>query len=110
MVAFDPALGAAVVDQVGLEPEDRLDLMLATRLVVLDRPVHHPVVGEAERRHPELGGPRHEPSVDLVRSPVDDLAGAVEQRVLAVDVKVDDAPAHLAIIATASVGIDPPSR
>ena len=60
VVALDPALGAAVVDQVGLEPEDRLDPVLATGLVVLDRAVHHPVVGEPERRHPELGR-RREP-------------------------------------------------
>ena len=60
------ALGAAVVDQVGLEPEDRLDPVLAAGLVVLDRAVHHPVVGEPERRHPELGGARRQPAVDLV--------------------------------------------
>ena len=84
MVALHPALGAAVVDQVGLEPEDRLDPVRPAGLVVLDRAVHHPVVGEPERRHPELrraGGHRL------------DLAGAVEQRVLAVDVQVN-APAR----------------
>ena len=72
---------AAIVDQVGLEPDDRLDPMLATGLVELDRAVHHPVVGEPEGRHSQLrraGGHRV------------DLAGAVEQRVLAVGVQMGD--------------------
>jgi hypothetical protein len=92
VVSLPRPLGATVVDEVGLEPEDRLDPGRATGLVVLDRAVHHAVVGEPERRHPELGG--------AARQRVD-LAGAVEQRVLAVDVEVDDAVAHRAIIATA---------
>ena len=101
VVALDPTLGPAVVDQVGLEPEDRLHVVLAARLVVLDRAVHHPVVGEPERGHAELGRPgRHR--LDLVR--------AVEQRVLAVDVQVNRAPAHQSIIATAPVAIDPSTR
>jgi len=47
------------------------------RLEELDRSVHHTVVGEAQRRHPELGRARRH-RVDLV--------GAIEQRVFAVDV------------------------
>ncbi len=66
-----------VVDEVGLEAHDRLDPVLAARLEELDRSVHHAVVGEAQRRHPELGRARRH-RVDLV--------GAVEQRVFAVDV------------------------
>ena len=84
-------VGAAIVDQVGLEPEDRLDPVLAAGLVVLDRAVHDAVVGEPERRHAEL---RRALGHRL------DLAGAVEQRVLAVDVQVDCRGAHRAIIAT----------
>ena len=110
VVALHPALGAAIVDQIGLEPEDRLDPVLATGLVVLDRAVHHPVVGEPERRHPEFGRPRGEPAIDLVGSLVDDLAGAVEQRVLAVHVQMDHVPAHRPIIATGSVGTDARNR
>jgi hypothetical protein len=34
-----------VVDEICLHPEDRLHARRATRLVHLDRPVHHPVVG-----------------------------------------------------------------
>ena len=49
-------VSVAVVDQVGLEPDDRLDPGRLARLVVLDRAVHHAVVGEAERGHVELGG------------------------------------------------------
>ena len=55
----------AVVDEVGLEPEDRLDPVLVARLVVLDRAVHDAVVGEPERRHAELRGPRGEPASTL---------------------------------------------
>ena len=80
VVALPPALGAAVVDQIGLEPQDRLDPVVAARLVVLDRPVHDPVVGQAERRHAQLC----RPGGQLV-----DLAGAVQQRVLAVHVQVN---------------------
>ena len=101
VVALDPALGVAVADQVRLEPEDRLDPVLATGLVVLDGAVHDAVVGEPEGRHPELGrAGRHRV----------DLAGTVEQRVLAVHMQVDDAPAHAPIIATDPVGIDAPNR
>ena len=80
VVALDPALGAAVVDQVGLEPQDRLDVVLETGLVVLDRAVHDAVIGQPERRLPELRGTRRH-RLDLVR--------AVQQRVLAVDVQMD---------------------
>ena len=68
-----------VVDQVDLTADDRLDAVLRARLVELDRAVHHAVVGEAEGRLTELRralGQRV------------DLAGAVEQRVLGVDVEV----------------------
>ena len=70
----------AVVDEVGLEPDDRLDPVLLAGLVEVDGAVHHAVVGEPQRRLPELGGAR--------RHRVD-LAGAVEQRVLAVGVEMD---------------------
>ena len=80
VVALDLALAdRAVVDEVRLEPQDRLDAVLAARLEELDRAVHHAVVGEPERRLLELRGAGGE----LV-----DLAGAVEQRVLGVDVQV----------------------
>ena len=71
---------APVVDQVGLEPDDRLHGVLAAGLVELDRAVQDAVVGEPERRHPELGCPRRERL---------DLAGAVEQRILGMDVEVN---------------------
>ena len=70
---------------------------VAAGLVVLDRAVHHPVVGQPQRRHPQLGGAlgqRHPPHVLalLVLLARAQLAGAVEQRVLAVDVKVYGGP------------------
>jgi hypothetical protein len=81
MVALDALLGAtAIVHQVGLEADDRLDSARLAGLVVLDGAVHHAVVREPERRHLQLRGSR--------RHAVD-LAGAIEQRVLAVDVQVD---------------------
>ena len=48
------------------------------------------MIGQPERGHAELGGACGHPAVDLVGLLVDDLARPVEQRVLAVDVKVDD--------------------
>ena len=92
MVALVPRglwSGDAVIDEIGLEADDRLDPRALARLVVLDRPVHHAVVGEPERRHLQLGRPRRE----LV-----DLAGPVEQRVLAVDVQMDGSGAHRSIL------------
>jgi hypothetical protein len=86
VVALPPDLIApAVVDVVGLEPEDRLDPVLAAGLVVLDRPVHDAVVREAEGRLPICGGPLGEGI---------DLAGAIEQRVLGVDVEVGGGRRH----------------
>ena len=76
---------APIVDEVRLEAEDRLDAGLAARLVVLDRAVHHPMVGEPKGRHLELRRPSRK---------VADLARSVEQRVLAVDVKVDCRRGH----------------
>ena len=72
--------GADVVAEVRLEAEDRLDPVLLARLVELDGAVHHAVVGEPEGGLAEGGG--------ALREAVD-VAGAVEQRVLGVDVQVD---------------------
>ena len=74
--------GGEVVDEIGLEAEDRLDAVLLAGLVVLDRPVHHPVVGQTERGLAERGrslGKRI------------DRAGAVEDRILGVDVEMGEA-------------------
>ena len=73
-------IALAIVDEVGLEPDDRFDPVLLAGLVEVDGAVHHAVVGEPEGGLPELRGPR--------RHRVD-LAGAVEQRVLAVGVEMD---------------------
>ncbi len=82
VVALDLAVAeAAVVDVVGLQPEQRLDAVLAPRLVELHRAVHHAVVGEADGGLAERGG--------ALRQRLD-LAGAVEQRVLGVDVQMRD--------------------
>jgi hypothetical protein len=72
----------AVVHEVRLEAQDRLHAVLATGLVELDRAVQHAVIGEPQRRHPELGG---------TFGQLLDLAGAVEQRVLGVDMQMDGA-------------------
>ena len=69
----------AVVDQVGLEADDRLDPVLPAGLVEVDRAVHHAVVGQPQRRLPQRRG--------ALGHRVD-LAGAVEQRVLAVGVQM----------------------
>jgi hypothetical protein len=76
---------ADVVDEVGLEAQDRLDPVLLAGLVELERPVHDAVVGQAQCGLPELGRPRRE-CVDPAR--------AVQQRVLGVDVQVDGGRRH----------------
>ena len=87
VVALHPPRRAVgvIVDDVDLAAEDRLDVVLTARLEELDRAVHHTVVGEAERRLPELGGARGE---------LLDLARPVEQRVLGVDVEVGAGRGH----------------
>ena len=53
-------LPAAVVGDVDLAADDRLDPLLARLAVELDRAGQRAVVGERDGRHPELGGPRGE--------------------------------------------------
>src|SRR3954451_20293566 len=91
VVALPRAAQGAIVDVVGLQAEDGLDPRLLAGLVVLDRAVHHAVVGEAEGGHLELSRALGESG---------DLAGSVQERVLTVDVKMDRRRAHLTIMAT----------
>ncbi len=74
-------LRAAVVGDVDLAAEDRLDALLAGLAIELDRAGERPVVGERDRRHVELRRPRSE---------CRDAAGAVQDGVLRVDVQVDE--------------------
>jgi hypothetical protein len=71
----------AVVGDVDLAPEDGLDPFAPGRLVEVDRTGEGAVIGERDGGHLELGGALRE-----IRYP----AGAVEDRVLGVDVKVDE--------------------
>ncbi len=73
-------LRTAVVGDVDLAAQNRLDSGLSGLPVELDRAGHGAVVGEPDRRHLELGGAGREGR---------DPAGPVEDRVLGVDVKVD---------------------
>ncbi len=75
----------AVVGDVDLAADDRLDPLVARRLVEVDRAGERAVVGERHRRHLELGRARRERR---------DPARPVEDRVLAVDVQVDEVGAH----------------
>ena len=81
VVALGPARAArrVVVDEVDLTADDRLDAVLGAGLVKLDGAVHHAVIGQSERRLAELRG--------ALRQRLD-LARAVEQRVLGVDVQM----------------------
>ena len=75
----------AVVDDVHLAAEDRLDALLGGGLVEVDRARHRAVVGERDGGHLELGRlPRER------RDP----ARPVEDRVLGVDVQVDERRGH----------------
>ena len=73
-------LRAAIVGDVDLAADHRLDAGALRRLEELHRAGHRAVIGERDRRHLELGRPR-----DEVRDP----AGAVEDRVLGVDVEMN---------------------
>jgi hypothetical protein len=87
---------AAVVDHIDLAADDRPDALVLRRLEELDRARHRAVVGQGHRRHLELRGlPRKR------RDP----AGPVEDRVLGVDVQVDERDAHgKAIVVRRSAG------
>jgi hypothetical protein len=74
-------LGLAVVGDVDLAADQRLDALLRRLPVELDCAGKRAVVGEADRGHLELGGPSRERR---------DAAGPVEDRVLAMDVEVDE--------------------
>ena len=83
-VAVGPSLPlmAAPGRHVELAADDRLDPGFDALLIEVDGAVHDPVVGERDRRHPQLGG--------LADQPVDP-ARAVEEGVLGVVVEVDEA-------------------
>src|SRR5262249_11993366 len=70
-----------VVGDIALTADQRLDALLGRLPVELDRAGQRAVVGERDRRHLELRGPRHERR---------NAAGPVEDRVLGVDVQVNE--------------------
>ena len=74
-------LRSPVVGDVDLAAEQRLDALLPRLAVELDGAGQAPVVGERDRRHLQLGRPRRQ---------LRDAAGPVEDRVLRVDVEVDE--------------------
>ena len=74
-------LEGRVVADVDLAADERLDALLRRVLVVLHRAGERPVVGEPDGGHLELGSPSRERG---------DPAGPVEDRVLGVDVQVDE--------------------
>src|SRR5262249_33249372 len=83
LVVVDPArlLEPALRRDVHLAADDRLDALARRLLRELDRAEHVPVVGDRTRRHPGLRDAR-EQLLYLVR--------AVEQRVLRVEMQVDE--------------------
>ena len=74
-------LPVTVVGDVHLAPEDRLDALLAALAVELDGAGERAVVGERDGGHLQLGGAGGQRG---------DAAGAVEDRVLGVDVEMDE--------------------
>ena len=76
---FLVAMGARC--NVGLDADDRLDARRAAGLVELDRPVHRPVVGDAQAGHAQVRGPSGQRP---------DPAQAVEKAEFRVDVEVDE--------------------
>jgi hypothetical protein len=80
-----PVAVAAGPGHVHLAAEDGLDLLLLAGLVELDRAEHVAMIGEGHGAHPLGLGARHQ---------VLDLERAIEQRVLRVDVEVDELGSH----------------
>ena len=78
-------LGVAILGDVDLAADDRLDACPLRVLEELNGARHRAVVGEADRRHLELGGAGDE---------VGDPAGPVENRVLGVDVQDEGGLRH----------------
>jgi hypothetical protein len=74
-------LDVPVVGDVHLAADERPDALGTRRPVEVDRAGERAVVGERDRRHPELRRALRQ---------VGDPAGAVEDRVLGVDVEVDE--------------------
>ena len=77
-------VGHAARRDVRLDADDRLDPGRLRRRVERDDPVHAPVVGQRERRHPVVG--------DAARH-LRDTGQAVEEAELGVDVEVDEVAA-----------------
>ena len=73
---LEPAPGR----DIDLAADDRLDALLARRLVKINRPVKHAVVGDRQRGELQL--------VRLVHQPVQ-TAGAIEQRILGVQMQMN---------------------
>jgi len=82
---LDPGAAVSVGGHVELEPEDGLDALLLRGAVELDGAAERTVVGERHRGHAEFFGPGDE---------FLDPARAVEQRVFAVHVKMDECGGH----------------
>ena len=75
------AVEAAARREIDFAADDRLDAGLAAFLVKFDRAEKIAVVAQRQRGHFQLGG---------ARGQLRDAAGAVEQAVLGVDVKMDE--------------------
>ena len=85
-----------IVDDVHLAPDDRLDALGLRRLEEIDHPGHRAVVGERDGRHLEARGFLGERG---------DATCPVEDRVLGVDVQVDErSTTHGRAILLRSVG------
>ena len=90
-------LAKAVFDHVGLETDDGLDAGLAALLVELDDAGQHPVVGDGQSRHAQLHGPLDQ---------VVHLAGAIERRVVGVDVQMTEAGLRRTCLPAGRMGLE----
>ncbi len=66
---------------IGLAPDDRGQTMLPGGIIELHRPIHDPMVGQGNGGRAILGRAAAQPI---------DSAGPVEQRILGMDVEVDE--------------------
>ena len=73
------AVAHAARRQVGLHADDRMDAFGPAGAVEVDRAEHRPVIADGQRAHAQFGGARHQ---------IVDATQPVQQRKLAVDVKM----------------------
>ena len=88
MIVIAEAFGviAHILGQIRLNPNNRINSPRLARLIKLDRAIHRAVIGNRQRIHSERLA-----ALDQIG----DSISAVEQRVVGVDVEMDERTSHV---------------